>query len=135
MLDAALSVAALLTTAFLFGGMSLFSFGFAAFLFTALPVADARLLIRKAFPHFYLFVIGASALAALLVWPGDRVAALGLGVIALSTVPTRQSLMPRINAATDAGDRSRFARLHGLSVLITLAHIALAGAVLVRQAS
>lgn len=133
MLDATLSISALLATAFLFGGMALFSFGFAAFLFTALPVPDARLLIRKAFPHFYLFVIGASSLAALLVWPGDRVAALLLAAIAISTVPTRQWLMPRINAATDAGDRSRFGRLHGLSVLITLAHIAVAGVVLARQ--
>ena len=34
---------ALLTTALLFGGMVLYSFGFAAFLFTALPAtADAR---------------------------------------------------------------------------------------------
>lgn len=133
MLDATLSISALLATAFLFGGMALFSFGFAAFLFTALPVPDARLLIRKAFPHFYLFVIGAASLAALLVWPSDRLAAMLLAAIALSTVPTRQWLMPRINAATDAGDRARFGRLHGLSVLITLVHIALAGVVLARQ--
>ena len=134
MLDATLSISALLATAFLFGGMALFSFGFAAFLFTALPVPDARLLIRKAFPHFYLFVIGAASLAALLVWPSDRLAAMLLAAIALSTVPTLHWVMPRINAATDAGDRARFGRLHGLSVLITLAHIALAGVVLARQA-
>lgn len=130
-----LSPAALLTTAWLFGGMLLFAAGFAAFLFKVLPMAEARALIRKAFPPFYLFVIGTSGVAALLAAPVDRTAALALAAIALSTVPTRQLLMPAINAATDRGLRQRFARLHGLSVLITLAHIALAGAVLVRLAA
>jgi hypothetical protein len=40
--------------------------------------------------------------------------------------------MPAINRASDTGARARFNALHGLSVAITLAHIALAGVVLVR---
>ena len=44
--------AALLTTALLFGGMVLYSFGFAAFLFTALPPDVAGPSIRRAFPLF-----------------------------------------------------------------------------------
>jgi hypothetical protein len=35
--------------------------------------------------------------------------------------------MPAINRATDAGNRRRFAWLHGLSVAVTLAHIAACG--------
>jgi len=66
-----LLAAALLVTAILFGGMALFSFGFAAFLFTALPVDVARLTIRKAFPHFYLFVICTAALSAVLIGQRD----------------------------------------------------------------
>ena len=54
-----ISALALLTTALLFGGMVLYSFGFAAFLFTALPAETAGPTIRRAFPHFYLFVMGA----------------------------------------------------------------------------
>jgi len=134
MLATWLSPAALLVTAWLFGGMLLFAAGFAAFLFKVLPMAEARALIRKAFPPFYLFVIGTAGVAALLAAPVDRTAALMLAAIALTTVPTRQLLMPAINAASDAGQRARFGRLHGLSVLITLAHIAAAGAVLVRLA-
>ena len=134
MTDALLRHAALLTTAGLFGGMLLFAAGFAAFLFTALPVQEARALIRKAFPPFYLFVLGTSALAALLTAPVDRSGAFALGVIALSTVPARQVLMPAINDATDRGLRQRFARLHGLSVAVTLAHIVVAAGVLVRLA-
>lgn len=132
MLQATLNVGAVLLTALLFGGMTLFASAFAAFLFTAMPVAEARLLIRKAFPHFYLFVIGTAALAAAAMATIDAVSALTLAAIALSTLPTRQLLMPAINAATDAGQRRRFGQLHGLSVLITLAHIVAAGVVLAR---
>lgn len=124
--------AALLATALLFGGMILYSFGFAAFLFTALPADVAGPTIRRAFPHFYLFVIGAAAVSAGLVYGTDPLAAQLLLAIAATTLPTRQLLMPAINRATDAGDRARFRLLHGLSVVITLAHIAAAGFVLSR---
>lgn len=124
--------AALLSTALLFGGMVLYSFGFAAFLFTALPAAQAGPAIRRAFPHFYLFVMAAAALAALLTWRTDGLGAALLAAIALSTLPTRQILMPAINRATDEGQKSRFKWLHGLSVAVTLIHIVLAGFALVR---
>jgi hypothetical protein len=123
---------ALLTTALLFGGMVLYSFGFAAFLFTALPPDMAGPTIRRAFPHFYLFVLGTAAIAAGLIWAFDPLAGLLLGVIAVTTFPTRQILMPAINRATDTGQKLRFKWLHGLSVVITLAHIAMAGYVIAR---
>ena len=131
MFDAVLQAAALLATAFLFGGMLLFAAGFAAFLFKALPMDEARSLIRKAFPPFYLFVIGTAAVAAALSAPNDRTSALVLALIALTTVPARQVLMPAINDATDRGQRQRFMRLHGLSVVITLVHIVAAAATVV----
>ena len=123
---------AVLTTALLFGGMALYSFGFAAFLFTALPPDVAGATLRRAFPAFYLFVIAAAAIGAGLLWPLDAVAAGLMAAIAITTVPSRQLLMPAINAATDQGMRQRFKWLHGVSIVITLAHIAAAGAVLVR---
>lgn len=126
-----LHVAGLLTTALLFGGMLLFAGGFAAFLFTALPPEAARRLIRQAFPPFYVFVIMTALTAAFLVVQEDPLSAVVLATIAVTTLPTRQILMPAINQATDSGRRRRFAWLHGLSVLITLAHIATAGTVLV----
>lgn len=127
--------AALLLTAVLFGGMVLYSFGFAAFLFTALPPDIAGPTIRRAFPLFYLFVLGTAAIAAALAWSLDTQAGAMLAAIALTTVPTRQFLMPAINRATDTGARSRFKTLHGLSVVITLAHIALAARALLALAS
>ena len=55
---------ALLTTAHLLGGMVLNSLAFAVFVFNAVPAETAGPLIRSAFPHFYLFVLGTSATAA-----------------------------------------------------------------------
>jgi len=123
---------ALLTTSLLFGGMVLFSFGFAAFLFSALPTDVARKTIRRAFPHFYVFVIATALLASSLIWSRDAFAASLLAFVALTTVPARQVLMPAINLATDSGEKARFNRLHAGSVVLTLLHIVLAGAALAR---
>lgn len=125
-------VPALLATSLLFGGMVLYSFGFAAFLFTALPANVAGPTIRRAFPHFYMFVMLSAAAAAGLVWAYDAVAAGLLALIAVTTLPARQMLMPAINRATDAGAKVRFKWLHGLSVAITLVHITLAGLAITR---
>ena len=125
-------IAALLATALLFGGTVLYSFGFAAFLFNALPAETAAPTLRRAFPLFYLFVIGTAVLAAALLYRADVLAAGLMLVIAATTLPTRQHLMPAINRATDAGAKSQFKLLHGLSVVITLLHIGIAGFVLSR---
>lgn len=127
-----LEVVSLLTVALLFGGMTLYAFGFAAVLFAALPVDMVRLTLRRAFPHFYLFVLATAAAGAALLWSQNPGSARLLALIALSTVPTRQYLMPAINAATDQGRHKRFKVLHGLSVLVTLAHIGLSAVVLAR---
>jgi len=132
MLDAYLRMASLLVVSLLFGGMLLFSAGFAAFLFRYLPPQDARMLIRKAFPLFYLFVIVVSGFATALCWRSDSFSAAWMAFVMLTTVAARQLLMPAINRATDLGYRKRFPWLHGFSVLLTLGHIVLAALVLVR---
>ena len=123
---------AVLMTALLFGGMTLYSFGFAAFLFTALPAPVAGATLRRAFPWFYLFVMRAAVLAALLWWPHDALAAAVAATVAVTTYPVRQLLMPAINRATDADDRQLFKWLYGASVVVTLAHIAATGWLLIR---
>jgi hypothetical protein len=115
--------------------MLLFSATFAAFLFKSLPPAEASALIRKAFPPFYIFVFLISALAAVLALTSSLFNASIMALIALSTIPTRQILMPAINAATDAKLKQRFLVLHGLSVVITLVHILAAGFVIVDLAT
>lgn len=83
---------ALLVTAPLFGDMVLYSFGFAAFLFTALPADIAGPTTRRAFPHFYLFVMLSAATAAGLVWAYDPFAAGLLALIAVTMLPARHQL-------------------------------------------
>lgn len=123
---------AVLTTALLFGGTTLYAFGFAAVLFTALPADTAGRVLRRAFPWFYLFVIATALTASALLWSHDPLAGLMMAAVALTTLLARQLLMPAINRATDSGQRQRFKWLHTLSVLITLAHIGASGLVLVR---
>ncbi len=128
-----LTITALLLTAFLFGGMLLYSFGFAAFLFSHLPAADAGSILRKAFPVFYLWCIAMAGLAATVFVFLDSLSALLLAGVAVTTIPARQQLMPAINAATDSGNKRRFNQLHGLSVLLGLAQIVAVGYVLTRM--
>jgi len=125
-------VVGFLSAALLFGGMVLYSFGFAAFIFRSLPAELAGPTIRKAFPYFYLFVLGTSSVSALFIFPFDQIGGALLTCIALTTIPTRQILMHAINRATDNADRSAFRKLHGLSVAITLSHIGISAWTLIR---
>jgi len=117
----------LLFTACLFGGMTFFSFGFAPVLFKQLPVAEVRPLLRGTFPYYYLAVIIVSAIAAVVAYFASPLAAGLLLFITISTMIARQWLMPKINAATDAGNKPLFNRLHGASVVIQLIQIGLCG--------
>ncbi|MEX0312120.1 MAG: DUF4149 domain-containing protein [Tateyamaria sp.] len=122
---------ALLMAALLFGGMTLFSFGFAAVLFAVYGPDAARTGIRGAFPHYYLWVMGLSAVTAAVAYSTSGLAAWLLVGVALSTAYARQVLMLQINAATDSGNSGQFKSLHGLSVGIQLVQIGAAGWALV----
>ncbi|MGL5114512.1 MAG: DUF4149 domain-containing protein [Beijerinckiaceae bacterium] len=129
-----IAIAALLSTALLFGGMTLYSFGFAPLVFTALPADVAGKLLRRAFPHYYLFVLAIAALAALFLWPRDVLSCALMAGTALVAIIARQMLMPAINSARDTGAKQTFDRLHGLSVALNMAQLAAAVTVLVRLA-
>ncbi|TXM94943.1 DUF4149 domain-containing protein [Methylobacterium sp. WL116] len=124
--------AAILLTALLFGGMVLYAFGFASFLFSALPADAAGPLLRRAFPHFYVFVIVCALVGSALTATIDLASTIILGLIAVTALLARQILMPAINGATDRGNRSRFGILHTGSVLVTLAHIVGSSVVILR---
>ena len=130
-----LTTAAVLLTAIVFGGMVLYSFGFAAFLFRYLPAEDAGSILRKAFPVFYVWCIAVALIAAVPLWFVDPLSAWLTITVALTTVPLRQLLMPAINSASDNKNRRRFNLLHGLSVLAALAQMAVLGYVLARIAT
>ena len=120
----------ILAVASLFGGMLLFSIGFGTLAFKLLNKTTARKLIRDTFPYFYLFVLFNSALAAVFCYYADVSACVLMGVICATTIPNRQLLMPAINQAADKGDKKTWGKLHGLSILVTLTHIGLAGTAL-----
>ena len=120
----------ILCVASLFGGMLLFAGGFGTLAFKLLDKATARSLIRNTFPYFYLYVLVNSGLAAVLSLFGSKISFVLLALIFVTTIPNRQFLMPAINNAADTGNKKRWGILHGLSVVITLAHIVLAGAAL-----
>jgi len=126
-----MTLLSLLAVATLFGGMVFYSFGFAPVLFAQLPMEQVRPLLRGTFPYYYLVVIVVAGLAALVSLPVSGLAAGLLALIAASTVYARQILMPQINAATDRDDKGAFKKLHGLSVLIQLIQIGVAGWALV----
>ncbi|MEP1353097.1 MAG: DUF4149 domain-containing protein [Tateyamaria sp.] len=117
----------MLLTALLFGGMTLFSFGFAAVLFNVFDAPVARKGIRGTFPFYYLWVIVAASLAGSATLFVNAVAGFLLIGIALSTAYARQVLMVQINAATDSGDKNSFKWLHSVSVAIQLLQIGVAG--------
>lgn len=133
-----MEIVALLLTATLFGGMLLYSFGFAPFLFRELSPQAAGPLIRAAFPHYYLFVILGAVVAGLALLAVDPRSVALMGWVAVLGVVSRQVLMPMINAARDAelaGEtvaKSRFAALHGVSVAINFVQLGLIGWALAR---
>ena len=135
-----LSAAALLASALLLGGMAFFAAVLAPLVFTALPADAAGRFVRRLFPAYYLWIIAAAAAGALALLPLRPPDALGLGLVAASTLWLRQGLMPRINALSDAaqaGDaaaKAGFARAHRLSVLVNVAQMLVALAVLLRFA-
>jgi hypothetical protein len=114
----------------LFGGMLLFAGGFGTLAFKLLDKTTARSLIRATFPYFYLYVLVNSGIAATLSFFVNKSAFLFLILIFVTTIPNRQFLMPAINNAADTGNKKTWGMLHGLSVIITVMHIALAGAAL-----
>jgi Domain of unknown function (DUF4149) len=125
-------IAALLSTALLFGGMTLYSFGFAPMVFSALKADVAGGLLRKAFPHYYVFVLITSTAAAATLAAFDGFSAALMAGTALVALIARQILMPAINTARDSGAKGRFNKLHALSVAVNMVQLASVVWVLVR---
>jgi hypothetical protein len=128
---------ALLATATLFGGMLIYSFGFAPIVFHALPSDEAGRFLRLAFPWYYIFIISISALSCLALIPLNSLSATLMGSVVIIGIFARQVLMSKINAARDRqvkGDkaaRGQFVRLHGLSVFLNFIQLAIAGYILI----
>ena len=96
--------------------------------FRVLDESSARQFLRDLFPRFFRFGLACGAL--MIVATGSAVAlgnALAPGLLTAAVVMTGLEavslwMVPAINAAKDAGQSgdTRFARLHRMSVLLTL---------------
>lgn len=126
---AAFDAAYLIALGIWLGTMAFLSFGVAPTVFRALDERSASKFLRALFPRYYSWcaLTGALALPASLCgpltfpeyrgpWVGIQ--ALLIAAATLTMFYCGQSLTPAINAAKDepGGDRSRFTRLHRLSV-------------------
>jgi len=118
-----------LLTAMLLGGMLFFSAVMAPQIFIRLEAETAARFIRGVFPWYYLFIIVVAVLATAAFAGVDIVPASVTSAVVLSTLVSRQMLMPAINRARDRqldGDLEagrRFNRLHRLSVAINTVQI------------
>lgn len=123
-----LSVVAALLAAAILGAMLFFATVVAPLVFRHFPEAEAGAFIRRLFPRYYDVLAIASVLASVFVigtLPGVLLAAVA-GLFIFS----RFWLMPKINAARDAGREARFAMLHRASVIVNLVQMAVLVAVM-----
>ena len=129
---------ALFLSASLFGGIVIYSFGFAPLVFSTLSEDLAGDLLRKAFPWYYLYIIVFAFLAGAALVISDRLSAFLMIAAGILGIVSRQYLMPEINRARDdqlrgsSHGRSRFRNLHGFSVLINFVQLGMVGIVLAR---
>ncbi len=119
---ALIDIAALLAAA-IFGAMLFFAAVVAPLVFAHFPENEAGAFIRRLFPRYYDVLAIVSAIAAVLAL--GTLEGLFLAAVAALFIVSRFWLMPRINAARDAGAAAtqRFAQLHRASVIINLAQM------------
>ena len=121
----------------LLGGMLFFPSVVAPVVFKALPEEQAGAFLRAMFPRYYSFIIllGVAACVSYALAESGRggsvlAPTVGItGLVVVSTLWVKQSLLPKINAARDAelaGDASAgasFNTMHRLSVVINMVQL------------
>ena len=128
-MEQTLLVVSFLLASMLFGAMLFFSFLVAPITFIKLEAKPAGQLIRSIFPHYYLIIIFFSLIALVLLAFAHHSSAVLMLLITISSLFSRQTLIPKINNYRDAeiaGDTSaklKFDRLHRLSVGINAGQI------------
>lgn len=107
----------LYASAFLLGGMTLFSALVAPLVFMRLPAETAGRFIRALFPWYYLYILMFSGIAslALVLDPTRPLALLGMVVVFALGAYARQVLMPELNRLRDAADQGDTAAGHGFA--------------------
>lgn len=136
-----LETLALFATALMLGAMAFFAAGVAPIVFRVLDAEAGGRFVRTLFPTYYLWLLATSAAAAVALIPLRAEDAGMMALLAGLSFWLRQSLMPRINALSDAakaGDgaaKREFDRAHRLSVGLNLLQMVVAAVVLARFAA
>jgi hypothetical protein len=128
--DTVLNAVILVAIAVWVGSEVFFSLIVAPVLFRVLSQYNAGRVICALFPQYYLIgivcgLIAISSLIGLAIWRSMwsntvTLELLLLSIMVLITIYARQSLLPRINLAREAGEaeKGRFRRLHWESVIL-----------------
>ena len=134
---------AVLAAGLVVGGMAVFTFVVAPGIFRHLDKARAAGLMAELLPHYYLAMaaaaIGAGGLLTARRDHGLEVAC--MAGVAFGFVAARRGLLPRLaeaRASADNGNergQAAFRRLHGMSMILNLAQLLVAGFVLLRLAA
>jgi hypothetical protein len=111
-----------LASALTLGAMAFFSFAVAPLVFARLPRETAGQLMRAAFPVYYVVLAATSAVAALLAGLGS--AGIALWIVTAAFLLMRFWLVPALDRARGKNEPA-FKRLHGLSMIVNLAQMAL----------
>lgn len=130
----------ILLVALLAGSMLFFSFVMAPLIFIKLESREAGKLVRAVFPWYYLLIIVLSLLGSLALLRITPLNAGLLAAVAISTMYSRQILMPSINHYRDRsksgeeGAKKVFDKLHLRSEILNVLQILTVVAVLVHLA-
>ena len=112
-------------SSFLLGSLIFFSAIVAPNVFKTLPEKNARSFIRSIFPKLYLWGIALSLINSLsLIFLSQTAFYISI-IVFLGFLFSRQILMPKINALSDAANQKKFQQYHTLSVLIFITQLVL----------
>jgi riboflavin transporter FmnP len=131
-----LHVASLVLTALLFGTMAALMGLFTRWVFKFLKGDAAGEFLGKVFPSYYRTGTVIAILAAAPLLPGQSYG-VEIGVllgVAAAFILSVRFLLPLMGRAKEAGDKKRFAALHGISQALHLTQFAGVAVVLVRLA-
>ena len=89
--------------------------------FRTLGEHDASVFLRTIFPKFFLFLTLISVVNVLLALIDGQFAVMVMAAISAVLMGIAYGIIPMTNRSRDEGLRQRFAKLHRVSVLLTVA--------------
>ena len=89
--------------------------------FRTLDERDASVFLRTIFPKFFLFLTLINVVNVLLALIDGQFAVMVMAAISAVLMGIAYGIIPMTNRSRDEGNQQRFAKLHRISVLLTVA--------------